>query len=282
MILEHVYKNSKYHLYADDTVIYCSADSSMTCTVRLNVDLTSLSTWCNMNKVTINTTKTKAMNFGTRQKLKANKCQTKLMLNNDQVKLVPTFRYLGVLLDNCLTFSKHISKIIKSVSHKLYLLNKIRPHLTESASINLYKAMILPYFDYADVIYDGASNTHLKQLQNIQNRALRLCLKERQALSISDLHNKCKLGTLQNRRQAHLLNLIFYRTKLQDYIDTREIRTRAHDDILLKVERPLCTKFTSSVLYKGALAWNALGPLTRSIVTYEKFKKVTRKLNKAK
>ena len=189
----------------------------MTCTVRLNVDLTSISTWCKMNKVTINTTKTKAMNFGTRQKLKANKCQTKLMLNNDQVKLVPTFRYLGVLLDNCLTFSKHISKIMKSVSHKLYLLNKIRPYLTESASINLYKAMILPYFDYADVIYDGATNTHLKKLQNIQNRALRLCLKERQALSISDLHNKCKLGTLQNRRQAHLLNLIFYRTKLQDY-----------------------------------------------------------------
>ena len=105
-------KNSKYHLYADDTVIYCSADSSMACTVRLNVDLTSLSTWCKMNKVTINTTKTKAMNFGT-QKLKANKCQTKLMLNNDQVKLVPTFRYLGGFFDNCLTFSKHISKIMK-------------------------------------------------------------------------------------------------------------------------------------------------------------------------
>ena len=74
--------------------------------------------------------------------------------------------------------------------------------------------MILPYFDYADVIYDGATNTHLKKLQNIQNRvvSLRFCLKERQALSISDLHNKCKLGTLQNRRQA-LLILIFYRTK---------------------------------------------------------------------
>ena len=74
-----------------------------------------------------------------------------------------TFNYLGVILDNCMSLSKHISKMRKTISHKLYLLNKIRPYLTEYANINLYKAMILPYFDYADIIYEATTSAQLKK-----------------------------------------------------------------------------------------------------------------------
>ena len=48
--------------------------------------------------------------------------------------------------------------------------------MTESMAIKIYKGMILPYFDYGDIIYMGGNANLLNKLQALQNRALMVCL----------------------------------------------------------------------------------------------------------
>ena len=74
---------------------------------------------------------------------------------------MPSFKYLGLTLDGTLSFSNHISTVLNSVSHKAYILSKIRKFIDIRAAIKIYKSMILPYFDYTDIVFDKANRNDL-------------------------------------------------------------------------------------------------------------------------
>ena len=60
-------------LYADDTVLYSSSKRCDRVEAKLQLDMNNLERWCHLNKLTINTDKTKLMIFGnksSRSKLK--------------------------------------------------------------------------------------------------------------------------------------------------------------------------------------------------------------------
>ena len=61
---------SNHWLYADDACLYTTGPSPPTNQKNLQTDLLSLIDWCNRNRLTINTKKTKLMNFGTKMKIK--------------------------------------------------------------------------------------------------------------------------------------------------------------------------------------------------------------------
>ena len=63
-------------------------------------------------------------------------------------------KYLGVILDSTLNYNLHVNQVIRTVLHKLTLLSKMKKYLRDDTALNIYKAMLLPYFDYADVIFD--------------------------------------------------------------------------------------------------------------------------------
>ena len=64
-----------------------------------------------------------------------------------------SYKYLGFILDDQLNFNKHVTELSKIVAHKLYLLSRIRKYITKSASLNIFKTMVLSLIEYGDIIY---------------------------------------------------------------------------------------------------------------------------------
>ena len=62
-------KHSKVVLYADDTTLSVSGKCVENIQTLLNDDLDTVSQWLNVNRLTLNATKTKTMLFGTQQHL---------------------------------------------------------------------------------------------------------------------------------------------------------------------------------------------------------------------
>ena len=120
---------SHYFLYADDTVIYMSDSEETTAHAGLQHDLHGLSRWCALNRVTINVKKTKAMLFGTNHILKKAILHD-LSIGIDNILYVKYFNYLGVKLDCKLNFENHALECMRLVSHKIYMLSKIRHLIT--------------------------------------------------------------------------------------------------------------------------------------------------------
>ena len=77
------------------------------------------------------------MLFGTRNMLK---------------KYVPHFNYLGIKLDNLLTFKQHACETKNIVAHKLYLFSRIRKCISTQQVITIYRIMIVPYFEYGNIL----------------------------------------------------------------------------------------------------------------------------------
>ena len=76
----------------------------------------------------------------------------------------------------------------KIVSHKIDLLSKICKYITQYTAIIIYKTMVLPYFDYGDLIYAAANMCLLDKLQRLQNKALRIMSYYNPLISSSELH----------------------------------------------------------------------------------------------
>ena len=99
-------------------------------------------------------------------------------------------------------------------------------------TLDLYKTHVLPYVDYGDVLYDGANKGKLDELQKLQNQALRVALNVNLRYPVILLHQQAKLSNLSVRRQAHLRNFMFKQQKNEALLNSRNVRTGAHDATL--------------------------------------------------
>ena len=118
--------------------------------------------------------------------------------------------------------------------------------------------MILPYFDYGDVIYNSENQERLNKLQRLQNRCLKISKGLNVKFGTNTLHAITKVLKLKMRRTDHINNFMHGRLKCTSLLDNREIRTRAHDAPLFKVEVPRVETYKRVVRYAGSLQWNNL------------------------
>ena len=107
-------------MYADDTVIFFSAPLISEIELQLNLELINLSEWLSTNKLILNLKKTEFMVFGTHQRLCRQDIDgAHITLGGESVKHCDAFKYLGVVLDNSLSFNLHIDYVKKKVSKTL-------------------------------------------------------------------------------------------------------------------------------------------------------------------
>ena len=173
--LQEALKGSHFRLYADDTVLYQAGLNAEEASSALQDSLDKFCHRSTSNRLTINTSKTKAMVFGSHSKVKKAK-NVKVTMNGVTLKKVPTFKYLGLTLTQTLNYNHHITSIIRMVLHKMTLLAKMKKYLNNDVALLIYKTMLLPYLDYADVIFHRSNSADLDKLQRLQNRCLRICL----------------------------------------------------------------------------------------------------------
>jgi len=83
-------------------------------------------------------------------------------------------KYLGVLLDDTVSFKHHISYIALRISRSNRKTAKVRHFLTLSQMRQLYNSIIYPHISCAILAWEGAYNSPIKKIQAKQNRAIRL------------------------------------------------------------------------------------------------------------
>ncbi len=101
-----------------------------------------------------------------------------LKLNDQELEQVRVIRFLGVLLDEKLTWKQQIDKIklkCKKINNVLRCLTGLDWGETRSSLRKIYWALMRSTFDYGCIAYMSASETNLKKLDIEQAQALRIC-----------------------------------------------------------------------------------------------------------
>ena len=134
--------------------------------------------------------------------------------------------------------------------------------MTEKQSLAVYRQKVLPYFDYADILYIDSYQRTLHKLQKQQNRA---------KIETNPLHVDSCVPLLSDRRSYHLCNFMYMHKESQCHKSSSSGRTRLFDAVVMN-EPKVSAQTARSVYVKGAKAWNKLPSGIRNVQTRTQFK----------
>ena len=128
-------------------------------------------------------------------------------LNSHNLGTSNQHSYLGVILDNKLSWSLHISNIGAKASRTLNFSKRNLSCCSSSIKATAYLMIVRPSMEYAAVIWDPYHHNNIQQLEKVQRRAVRWVLNDfnqfssvtamLQHLSWPSLQLRCKISRLQ-------------------------------------------------------------------------------------
>lgn len=208
-----------------------------------------------------------------------NRCHKKapqliILLGGTILTQVKSYTYLGVILDQHLSYEAHIKNLCKKVNRRVFQLTKARPFLTINAAITTYRSMILSLMDYASFAYTGANKGLLTKLQRIQNRALKVCLNRfGDRISNNDLHNQAGILPLERRWQELLLSFMYSLSQKGKFKDRERDRFTRSLERYNFIDRAHRTEFYKrNPIYRGAKLWDNLDKSHQKLESKASFK----------
>ena len=176
---------------------------------HLNADLGKLAHWFDNNYLSLNTSQSKFVLFGSNRKLQS--CHdVNLVMNNACLENSDSFKYLGMKIHKNMTWNEQIDSLITKVNQRIALLKRVKPPLPWDARITLYYTLISPLFDYADVIWGDKDNTTpMGDLQILQNKAAKVILGLPGYASSTDALKSLGWPTLSQRRLVNRYMITF-------------------------------------------------------------------------
>jgi len=85
-------------------------------------------------------------------------------------------KVLGVILDRCLMFHKHVSMVARSCNYHAQAIRHIRHVLTTELAQMLACSLILSKIDYCNAVLHGVPSATIQKLQQVQNNAPQIVL----------------------------------------------------------------------------------------------------------
>ncbi len=146
----------------------------------------------------------------------------------------------------------------------------------------LYKSLMIPTFDYGDVVYSCATKESLNKLQIVQNRACRVILREGRRANIDQMHKRLKLLKLDDRRELHMQCLCHRnihndsKTGLDTFFEQVEHVgrvTRFANNMNLKIKNFRTDKGRQAISYRGPISWNKLDNNLKLCEKFASFKR---------
>lgn len=219
-------------LFADDTAILASSIRKWLAVKRANNHFQLIYKYFNKWKIKINLEKTELIVFSHKKETVPS-----IKIENITVEPKKNVKYLGVILDEKLTFTPHINKTVakgKASQALLYnLLNRKSPMSTKNKTL-LYKAIVKPVLLYACPIWSSTCKSNIEKLERIQNKILRMIEKAPQ--SMNNVKIRSKLGMTTLWETIHRFTYTFYNEKLQDIDILKTIGTYTQETAPFKIK----------------------------------------------
>ena len=135
-----------------------------------------------------------------------------LYLNSTELVQVTSYKYLGVIITNTLSWHPHITAICKKTRKQIGLLYRnLYQHSSSNTLLKLYLTKIRPHLEYTSPVWDPFCLGEIDELENVQKFALRMCLKS-WSMDFKELLETAQIPSLSSRRSnaslRHLTKIV--------------------------------------------------------------------------
>lgn len=196
----------------------------------------------------------------------------------DGCKLTRVFeaKFLGIIIDENMTWKKHIDNVCKICSRNIGVLNKVKLFLPTNALYKLYCTLLLPYFNYGLLLWGNSTKDHINKVFRLQKRAMRIIsnsgylthtkpiFKRFNTLNIFDMYNK-ETAIFMFKYKNFLLPKSFENI-FSIHRESHDYYTRNRDDFKIPMQK------IENVFKIGPKIWNELPHNIKISQTLNQFK----------
>ena len=269
----------KFILYADDSNILCDSSDIRSLVNTLNSEMPKVITWFKSNKLHLNANKSVAILFHTHQN-RINTSGFHIVIDNKNIPFSESTKFLGVIIDNHLSWSNHVSYVCDKISKGIGIICRLKYQLPRNILLTIYNNLILPYLSYCCITWGFTYHSNIKKLFILQKRALRAISNSSfnspsaplflhlKTLNIFDLFNYHTSIFMFRYHKGTLPNIFSHYFASNSQFHT--YNTRNANDLLT----PLYNLDISQhfIKYKGIFIWNSLPINLRNCSTLMTFK----------
>ena len=155
---------------ADDAVLTLTNSCPRLLNKNVNSELVKIDKWLKLNKLSLNTNKTKFMVL-TKQRLA---WHFDIRIGKTNIEQVNEIKYLGVIFSDKLSWKSHIQHVCSKVSNGYWALLKLRNYVDTTTLKTVYYALIYSYLQYCASMWGLASTTALDLLVRIHKHIIRI------------------------------------------------------------------------------------------------------------
>jgi hypothetical protein len=219
-------------VFADDTAILATAEKLIDATDAVQRHAEKLWKWTRRWKIQINAAKSSHLVFSLRHQNVA-----PIYINGDIVPKVETTKYLGLHLDEKLTWSHHIKAKCQALKTKMreyhWLLGRKSVLSLENKRL-LYLSVIRPIWLYGAPLWSAASTSNLKKIQVRQNVILRTITDAYRYTRNADIHSDLRIPLVSeelSRQRAR------YECRLHQHVNTNAINLLDNSEMIQRLKR---------------------------------------------
>ena len=125
------------------------------------------------------------------------------------IEQVHKFKFLGVVVNDTLSWGDHIEIVCNKVTSSLSLLRRLSWFFPRPLLLLYLKSYILPLFDYCDNVWSVFTKEESYRLETLLNFACRTVLHKRRDYSASSARKESGMSTLSARRKIHLGQTVY-------------------------------------------------------------------------
>ena len=159
---------SQVRLFADDTAVYLTVDSSED-RDTLQADLDTLQEWERAWDMEFNPSKCQVLHI-TRSK---QPLKTQYTLHDQVLEATDTAKYLGVTISKDLSWNDHISSILSKANSTLGFVKRNVKTSNVKVKEMAYKTLVRPQVEYASPVWSPHTKENIDKIEMTQRRAAR-------------------------------------------------------------------------------------------------------------
>ena len=247
--------------YLHDTNLFIASNDPIGVGSLINNELVKINSWFLDNKLLINFNKTNYMIFKQKNKV-IDENLINIHIENNDINKVTSVKFLGVKIDNKLTWKDHVDDISRKISSVIGILNKLKFILPLPILINLYNTMILPYLTYCNIIWGKCALYLLQKMFLLQKRAIRIITKSPYLAHTEVLFKKLRILNIHDLHSYFAASFMFSYLKnfvpdtFKDFftLNVNRYETRNSNNFYIPNYRHNFSR--SMIRYKGPELWN--------------------------
>ena len=136
--------------------------------------LRKVNDYMHVNKLHINMEKCCFIHFKPGNNENAVTAEFDVNIGDKIIKQVSETKFLGITIDNKLSWDTHINKLSKKLSCATGILNRIKDNIPSELHKNLYHTLFESHLAYGITAWGGVSDKKLQSLFKVQKRCLRI------------------------------------------------------------------------------------------------------------